>query len=105
MTPESNNGINIDPTHLAKILNRMNLFGVQGSLILNFHVPKPAEPAPESYLEGGTPAPPRGPVFPTFGAYEPEPAAVSVRHVLRPCGSMALQKVVCDLRSISSTRD
>jgi hypothetical protein len=30
--------------------------------------PDPAEPVAKKYLEGGAPAPPRGPVFLTFGA-------------------------------------
>jgi hypothetical protein len=44
--------------------------------------PNPAELVPNRCLEGGAPAP-RGPVFLTFGAYDPGPAAVAVRHVLR----------------------
>ena len=45
--------------------------------------PSSADPVSKSCLEGGAPAPPPGPVFPTFGACGPKPAAVTVRHVLR----------------------
>jgi hypothetical protein len=72
---------------------------------VNSLFPNLAEPAPKSCLEGGAPAPPRGPVVLTFGAYELQHAAVSVRHVLRPCGSMALQKALRVSRKISEIRD
>ncbi len=65
---------------------------------------KPVKPVPKTYLEGGAPAPPQAPVFLTIGTYGPQPAAVSVRHVFRPCGSMALQKILRVLRKISEIR-
>ena len=59
-------------------------------------------------LEGGAPAPPRGPVFLTFGAYEPESAFVSARTSIgngpAKCG-IALQEILRVSRKISEIRD